>query len=388
MDKITFQHLADKFVQGKTNKSENILLKEYYRKLSINGNIEISKEKEESIRTSILHEIRNRIHEENVRLNHRNATKSTKNIFFRTGVAAIIVLGILLVGSVFYHQLDISRNNLAYDMDFPPGKEKAILTMSNGEKINLLDLKEGDVLDIEGGKITKSAEGQVIYNASSNTDDLSDRYNSISTPVGGKYQVILPDGSKVWLNSSSEIEYPIAFSSDERKVKLKGEAYFEVESDLKRPFSVESEGQVVTVHGTHFNINSYSEEGAIKTTLVEGSISVKNTLTNDSKLLIPGNQSAIYRDSLAVYEVSVDESIAWKDGYFLFNETDLKSIMRQIERWYGVEVEYESIPDVEFFGKISRSSTLSRVLKLMEQTSDVNFVVKGDKISCENLGQK
>ena len=212
--------------------------------------------------------------------------------------------------------------------------------------------------------------------------DQAIRYNTITTLRGGQYQVILPDGTKVWLNAASSLKYPTEFRGKERNVELTGEAYFEVAKNATMPFHVQSAGQTVRVLGTHFNINAYEDEGVIKTTLLEGSIQI--TYQQAKVLIKPGEQARVVAgspDKIIVDEnADTDGAVAWKDGYFQFNHADIRTVMRQISRWYDVTVKYEgSVSSKDFGGAIERNLKLSQVLHILEK-SQVHFVINGKEV--------
>jgi len=252
-----------------------------------------------------------------------------------------------------------------------PGKNKAILTLSDGSAI-VLD-SAGRKTFRQGNTAIYQQNGQLQYNAQGIAPSLS--YNKLTTPRGGQYKVVLPDGSEVWLNAASSLRYPIAFSGNERLVELTGEAYFEVQSSSAMPFRVKVNNTVVDVLGTHFNIMAYDDEQALRTTLLEGSVKV------GSRILHPGQQAVATADQITVLDrVDVQEAIAWKNGIFQFNKASLQVVMRQLSRWYDVEVVYEGkIPDLEFLGKMQRELDLSEVLSILEK-SGVRFRVDGRKI--------
>jgi ferric-dicitrate binding protein FerR (iron transport regulator) len=267
--------------------------------------------------------------------------------------------------------------------DVAPGKNKAILTLANGEKISLSDALTGDVAKEAGFSITKTADGQLIYNIaeSQNTDDTG--LNTISTPNGGEWQIRLPDGSAVWLNAASSLQYALNIgTAKQRLVKLEGEAYFEVSKNKEHPFIVETEKQFVEVLGTHFNINSYRDEQGTKTTLLEGSVRVSHKDTNESETLKPGEQSLVTAFGTTVKDVNTDEAIAWKKGYFMFNNERQESILRKVARWYNVEIEYadQDAKNVMYYGTLSRFEKISKVLTKLEQTGEVRFDIKGNKV--------
>jgi ferric-dicitrate binding protein FerR (iron transport regulator) len=211
--------------------------------------------------------------------------------------------------------------------------------------------------------------------------------NTIIIPKGGTYKITLPDGSDVWLNSESSLSYPVAFIGGERKVELSGEAYFEITRDERKPFRVHSNNQIVEVLGTHFNINTYEESGFIETTLVEGSVRVTQNYSNGkpykTRLLKPGQQSLtnLFKPEIKIENVDIEKEIAWKNGFFKFKNTNIQNIMREIERWYDVKVQYEGkIPSEEFTGIISRDVEITKMLKILEQGGGVQFSVSGKRI--------
>ncbi len=292
---------------------------------------------------------------------------------------------------------------LSKKRDISPGGNKAYLTLADGRRISLTDAANGELVKQKGLVINKTADGQLVYTvASSDSEGKKDQrsYNTIETPKGGKYQVNLPDGTKVWLNAASSLRYPTKFSGNTRTVELTGEGYFEVAKQLRMdqasagqsahriPFIVKSGMQEVEVLGTHFNINSYQDESSIKTTLLEGRVRVVRAAgTNASAspggvVLKPGEQSQLASDGINVKEVDTETIIAWKQGDFIFDGDDLKSIMRKVARWYDVEVSYKGeFEKVKFGGVISRSKNISSVLGIMESTGKIHFVVEGRRIT-------
>lgn len=278
-----------------------------------------------------------------------------------------------------------------------PGGDKAVLALSDGSFI-VLDSADNGVLRQQGNtKIVKINSGRLAFAPSAGVEQGEPLYNKISTPKGGQYEVILPDGSHVWLNAASSLRFPAAFTTKERKVELTGEAYFEVAKDATKPFRVHfstgaGEGRegIVEVLGTHFNINAYDDEASTKTTLLEGSVRVMplhsaQPAIHNSKLLSAGQQAVISTEStnspqIQVQTVDTEEVIAWKNGKFHFNQADIKTVMRQIARWYNVEVMYEGpVSKEKFEGEIPRNSSLSDVFKILE-LSAVHFKTEGRKV--------
>jgi len=270
-----------------------------------------------------------------------------------------------------------------FTTDVAPGKNKAILTLADGRKISLSDAMKGDIAKDAGFSITKTDEGQLVYNIAGSENVSDDRLNTISTPNGGEWQIKLPDGSTVWLNAASSLQYGLNIgTAKQRAVKLDGEAYFEVAKNATHPFIVETDKQAVEVLGTHFNINSYKDEKVTRTTLLEGSVRVSHKNTNESEVLKPGEQSLVTISGMDVKEVDVDEAVAWKKGYFMFNNERQESILRKIARWYNVEIEYADpeAKDVMYYGTVSRFEKISKVLRKFEQTGEVRFDIKGNKV--------
>lgn len=269
-----------------------------------------------------------------------------------------------------------------------PGDKRALLTLDDNTQIILDDLQSGDIKIINGVKISKTADGQLLYDVSEVEDsNTSITYNTISTPVGGEYQIKLSDGTQVWLNANSSINFPTKFLNKERRVQTSGEVYFDVTHDANRPFIVETGSQTIKVLGTEFNINSYSTKTGVKTTLIEGSVVVQSNLKNLKKVLKPGQESILdeHHGEFSVSAVDLESAIAWKNGYFVFRDEELESIMYQISRWYGVDVEYVDVnKKSQFGGAISRYRKLEDVLNLLELTDKVKFKIQGRRIVVMN----
>jgi transmembrane sensor len=271
-------------------------------------------------------------------------------------------------------QSQVSKNDLL------PGSNKATLTLANGKQIVLTGAKNGQ-LAVQGNMtVNKTADGRIIYNQT-DASVTSIQYNTTSTPRGGQYHVILADGTQVWLNAASSITYPTAFTGNDRTVSITGEAYFEVTHNLAKPFRVKSKGQTVEVLGTHFNINAYPDEQATVTTLFEGSVKINEGIA--SVFLKPGQQALVAENNLPVRvidDADLDQALGWKNEEFYFNHTDIQAVMRQIARWYDVEIIYTGkIPKKQFSGTFSRNTNASKVLALLEYTG-LNFKIEGRKI--------
>ncbi len=263
--------------------------------------------------------------------------------------------------------------------DILPGGNRAVLTLANGSQIILDSAAIGKLAKQGNTEVIKLDNGQLAYKGTGEqTNEVL--YNAVSTPRGGQYKLTLPDGSKAWLNAVSSIRFPASFTGNERKVEITGEAYLEVAKDARIPFKVSVNGMEVSVLGTHFNINAYNDEPTIKTTLLEGSIKVSKG--DNNTIIKPGQQTQLTTSGAikVINDTDVAEAIAWKEGRFEFRDADLKTIMRQIMRWYDVDVEYQgNIPDRYFTADVSRNKTLSGVLKILKM-SDVNFKLEGKKL--------
>jgi len=300
-------------------------------------------------------------------------------VWLRYAAAVLLCAGGFAGYRVYNHYKKVSqlasRNNHQLKNDVLPGGNKATLTLANGKVINLNDVKNG-VLASQGQTVLKKdKDGRIIYeNADGKTVDSAAIFNTINIPKGGQFQVVLSDGSKVWLNSASSLTFPTVFPKNERKVTITGEAYFEVAKNKRVPFRVITGKQTVEVLGTHFNINGYTDESAIKTTLIEGSVKV--SADAQSAILKPEEQSEIstYKTGkISINTVDTDDVLAWTTGNFQFEKAEIPLIMRQASRWYNVDIKYEGeVPHRRFTGSISRNVNLSELLRMLKYTG-INF---------------
>lgn len=316
---------------------------------------------------------------------------STRKLWLRVATVAAV----LLFASTFAVLFNLWHNPSAENMesylknDIPAGGNKAYITFANGKTIQLNSAKTGIVIN---GKSLVYSDRTTVDSGSLLSEATGDL--TITTPRGGQYQITLSDGTKVYMNAGSSLKYPTAFNSTTRKVTLQGEAYFEVAKDKRHPFIVATARQMVTVLGTHFNINAYDDEALTKTTLLEGSVRVsllsnlQNKLsTLNSQFLIPGQQSTLQGDDLRVSAADTDEAMAWKNGDFIFKDEALESIMRKVSRWYNVDVVFaeEATKSIKLGGLVSRSKNISAVLKMIALTKRVNFKVEERKIIVLNV---
>lgn len=386
MQKEEVQELVEKFLHNSASKEEEErLLQWYWRESNLKSEWELnSSQSELDLKSKIYTKITEQDESET------DQYTSEKNKFKKIGIALLFFT--ILALAAFFNSNQFRKSNtdetlvVEQPVDILPGGSKAILTLADGRKIELDESKNGILVDQGDIKVHKNSDGIIEYTFSkkeipslNSLDPAEPVFNTIETPVGGKYQLNLADGSKVWLNSSSSIRFPIFFSKDKREVELKGEAYFEVSKDSKRKFSVRSGIQTVEVLGTQFNINAYSDEKSIKTTLFEGEIRVIDLKTNNSKLLKPGEQSNVDQ-SIQIRRIDTQTEIAWKEGYFHFKKADIETVMRQLGRWYGVTARYEgNLPEHHFSGAISNNLTLLEVLEILEK-SNIHFRLDGKEV--------
>jgi len=299
--------------------------------------------------------------------------------------AAAVIVGALAMGAYFYlaprPEQSMATEQPKKNDIAPPSVNKAILTLADGTKIELDSTGNGTLATQGSIKIIKQSTGEISY-AGSAEGVVS--YNTLSVPRGSKpLNLVLSDGSKVWINVGSSLSYPTAFTGSKRKVKITGEAYFEVVHNEKIPFIVQSGDLTIKDLGTHFNVNTYEDESAERITLLQGSVSVKKNAL--SELLKPGQQARINNNSnndiKILNDVDIDEVMAWKDGKFIFDKnTDISAIMRQISRWYNVDIEYQGKTNQRFWGSISKNVNVSQVLKILETAGGIKFKVEGNKI--------
>jgi ferric-dicitrate binding protein FerR (iron transport regulator) len=276
--------------------------------------------------------------------------------------------------------------------DILPGSNRAMLTLSDGSTIVLDEATNGSLASQGNIKVIKLTDGQLSYQSrgadeNSPATDAGNLYNTITTPKGGQYQVVLPDSSVVWLNAASSLRFPVSFAHVARRtVELTGEAYFEIAKNTSAPFTVKHSGTEIQVLGTSFNVNAYADEDAIRTTLLEGSVKVVQQ--QSAVVLKPGQQASVIHGNdntvnpvIRVQRTDTEDAVAWKNGLFVFNNADIQSIMRQISRWYDVEIRFEGkLPVDKFIGEVPRNSKVSEVLKIIE-LNNIHFNISGKTIT-------
>lgn len=377
MTKRNAQELLDRYRTGDCTEEEKILLRNWFHQINEDEPSELTDKALLSGQEKMWNFISDK-------------TKPAVRLWPRITAAAMILLTLSVAG-YFYKEYRSARGkqNIAANQILPGGN-KAVLTLDNGKKITLDDAKNGELLLQAGIKISKTANGQLVYTILKEeikSAAPSAMFNTIETPRGGQYQVNLSDGTIVWLNSASSLKYQTVFTGNERKVELSGEGYFEVAHQSDKPFIVKTNHQQIAVLGTHFNVNAYNDEPVVKTTLLEGRVSVErvfsdHNIKNKLIYLKPGQQSALSEQAIEIQEVDTKAAVDWKDGRFIFKEEDIKSIMRKLARWYDIEVIYQgNLDGLNFGGKVSRSKTLKDALKILTLTGDIHFKVEGRRVT-------
>ncbi|MNS13038.1 fec operon regulator FecR [compost metagenome] len=377
MNKQEVEKLFEKYNKGLASPQEQIMLERWYHQ-------ELAKQQlsdDEADFVSLKEEIWDGVLDR-AGLQENKSVKKLFPLWTKIAAAASIVL-LISIGINSYLAKRASENTeLANANKIAPGSNKAILTLSNGQKISLTDASKGTLANESGIVITKTADGQLTYKFSNSTDiNASALINTIETPRGGQHQITLPDGTVVTLNAASSLKFPASFTGlANRKVELSGEAYFEVAKDKKHPFIVQSGSQKVEVLGTHFNVNTYPDEKAAKTTLLEGAVKV--SANGNAHLLKPGQQSILTNNTVDIVTANIKEIMAWKNGYFRFNDDRIDEIMPLLSRWYDVEVNYEGkISDERFSGTISRYKNINEVLAMLSYSNAVKFKIEGRRIT-------
>jgi len=319
----------------------------------------------------------------NKKINEKPNPVRKTHLWPRIGIAAAVAVMISCV-ALFLYKNHLNKP-VTFTNDIAPGKQGATLTLASGKKINLSDAASGKLTEQSGVTITKSANGQLVYELKKTNGTTADpgSVNTLSTARGQTYNLRLPDGTLVSLNAASSLTYPASLTEQgKRRVKLEGEAYFQVARDKAHPFIVETDRQQVEVLGTHFNINAYKDEPSTKTTLLEGSVRI--AIAPGKEIVIkPDQQSIVSASGIKVIPVIAETYIDWKEGGINFRKENLTSIMRKVSRWYNVEVEYRDKVDPEqtFTGYVTRTGNISAVLDALSKISDLKFQIEGKKIT-------
>jgi len=372
LDQQAINELIQKYKENTATDAEKLALMEWYRS-TVYRDAEFP-EDEASLEAFMLRRLETSI---------KPKRGTGRRNWYIAAASVVLLLGIGTVAVLRKPHRPESQLAVQPPHDIGPGANVATLTLANGSTISLTDAAQGDIAEQAGIRISKTADGQLVYTVAPSTapGGLPDTgvtltYNKIEIPAGGQYQVVLPDGTRVWLNAESWLRFPVRFSSKERRVELSGEAYFEVQRDQDVPFRISSLRQDIEVLGTQFNVHAYPDEKNIRTTLVDGAVRV--TAGGKSVLLKP-KEEADLSDGLHVSQADVEAAEAWKNGYFRCVDQPLEIIMKQVSRWYNVRVVYEDerMKD-ETFGVLSNKfSNISVLLKMMEKTGSAKFTVNG-----------
>jgi transmembrane sensor len=321
-------------------------------------------------------------------VNGQEVDKKVRRIW-RRWVAAAAVIAMLFTGWYFIQQnnkpqVGVEPTAVTNDVQ-SPDKNRASIRLADGRVIYLDSSGNGQLASVNGMHLMKKGDGVIEYSGGASTS-LSMEYHTLTNPRGSKVMhMTLSDGSKVWLNAGSSITYPVAFVGDERKVNINGEAYFEVAHNKEKPFYVSKGDVSVQVLGTHFNVNAYDDESEIKVTLLEGSVAVKSKVgSGESKVIKPGEQARVMSDQLSVMSnVNIEQVMAWKNGLFSFERADIKTIMREVARWYNVDVVYTKDINELFRLKTSRNTSVTNIFKILEATGKVHLKVEGRTITVQ-----
>lgn len=313
------------------------------------------------------------------RINKQQRTRPLWNNILRYASAAVICVGLSFIVYMLRH-LNKPSSPIASvadkKYDIMPGKKRAFLSLADGSTI---DLNAADLSPVQkDGATIDASNGTLVYNSPKN--NKANGYNLLRTPKAGEYKMVLPDGSRVWLNALSSLRFPESFNKGERRVELSGEAYFEVAHNKAKPFIVSFNGTEVKVLGTHFNISTYNTES--KTTLLEGAISIKKGA--QERLLKPGDEATVLANTVKVNPTDTYRSTAWKDGVFYFNEDKMTDILDQVSRWYDVDIVYNGKPGAKkYSGNIRREATLNQVLEMLNVLSGTKFTLKDRTVTVD-----
>ena len=371
MKKLEAEALLEKYLNGEANEQERIIVESWYLAADQDG-----AEPTPSAAAAAQKKVWKRL--------SLHQKMNSYNRLWSAGAAAAVLILVSCAGYFYFSGVKdkVAPLNAANrSQPIKPGENKAVLILANGEKVILTDANTGEIAKQAGVSITKAANGQLIYTATAAAKDqgAQNQFNTIQTPVGGQYQINLPDGTKVWLNASSSLKFPARFTGNQRRVELIGEGYFEVSKDKSKPFKVITPRQEITVLGTHFNVNAYADEHNTKTTLLEGSVKISSD--DQQALLKPGEQSVLSGSSIQLRSVDVAAAIAWKNGLFVFDNDNIETIMRRVSRWYNVDVVYKGkISQERFMGTISRYQDINEVLNMLALTNLVHFKIEERRI--------
>jgi transmembrane sensor len=379
MDIHQAKELLQRYQAGSCTRAEKELVESWYQQLLETGEWQWEEGEKDMMQYVLEARVMKQVNE---------STRVTSAPFFRISRfywwAAAAVVFLISTFSYFFvfkaprnlRQITAAKNN---DVKAPQ-LNRAMITLANGQKMFLDSAANGTSVMQGNVKLVKLESGEIAYQQQTGGESGKMQYNTLSNPRGSKViNVVLADGSKVWLNTGSAITYPIVFLGNERKVSISGEAYFEIAHVVAKPFVVNKGDIEIKVLGTHFNVNAFEDEADdTKITLLEGSVKVKNA--NKSGLLKPGQQALVTKEIKVMSDVDVNLVMAWKNGYFQFNNTSLQNVLKQVSRWYDVDVVYEgSNQPRQFVGEMQKDLNLSEMLKILEK-NNVHFKIEGKKL--------
>lgn len=386
MDKKIFLEILNKYNQGKASEQEIEMLHAYYDLFDAEQNVleQMAANQRDDVKQQIAASIAAQMHLTPVK-------KPTFSLNIKWLAAAAVLVLVFSVGILLFNNEETKQNldeRQAAAVVIKPGSNQAILTLADGSTIGLNEKGNGVIVQKAGLKVIKSLDGQVQYESDG---EAAPSINTIATPRGGQYQLVLEDGTKVWLNAASSIKFPTHFAGSQRAVDITGEVYFEVAKNKNMPFIVRTQNQQIEVLGTHFNVNSYTDEAKETTTLLEGSVKVaklKNgaVQVGASKIISPGQEASLTSadKAISVNPADLEAAVSWKNGYFKFDKADIQTVMRQISRWYNVDVKYNGEISADLFvGKVKRTEDIAGVLRILE-LSKINTSVKGRTIVITN----
>lgn len=366
------EDLLKKYKSGTCTDAERILVERWYEELP---------ETQLNIIDAVIEEDLDNIWKGMERTIKPIPAKKSANFLYKA--AAVFISGVLLFGGVTY--FSGSENYLskqAFHQQLKPDSNNTVLYLANGKKIMLDSLAQGQTIVGEGIKFTKTADGQITCKLQNNKGARwSATLNTITTPRGKQFEVKLPDGSRAWLNAGSSLTFPAAFGKLERQVSMTGEAYFEIAKNKKHPFKVKTREMEVKVLGTHFNVSAYTDDEDVSTTLLEGAVEVRNH--NQQLRILPG-EVATWNDNENKFNTNLadlEAALAWKNGYFIFNEEHIQEIMKKLSRWYNVPVVYEgNLSGLNFSAKISRKASIAEVLNILQSTGTIHFKIEERRV--------
>ncbi len=374
------KHLIEKYNNQTATSDEKMIVERWYERID-GAELAENEFNKEKVKKEIFQNITSRI-------DHHKVQQEPKKLklFYTLFFKAAIIIMVLLAG-VYVYLKQTDRDLLVASFEpkknkIIPGGNNAVLLLADGSQIILNKASDGQIADQPGVKVVKTKSGELIYRFAGNIKPESTAINTVITPRGGQYHLVLVDGTEVWLNAGSSIKFPTAFTGTNRRVDITGEVYFEVAKNKAKPFIVGTNQSEIKVLGTHFNINAYDDEEYQRTTLLEGSVEIKSG--KQKTRLTPGQQAIIKEKTEGIKIEKIEDLeaiIAWKNGYFQFEKADLKSVMRLVSRWYDTKVNYNgNIPTKEYTGKIPRNVNVSKLIEMLAYTG-IHCKVENNQIT-------